>query len=91
MTESQQSPEQTRMLNVRRKNEKVWNLFRSNFKEKSINVKRKRVSSIIRSIIGTLEENELLNLTRVVSHTRNTEMSTIFKVKSLELIFVLLS
>ena len=82
MTESQGSPEHARILNVGRKNGKVWNFFRSNFEEKSINVKKKCVSSIIRSIIGrllrALGENELLNLMRVVSHTRNTEMSTIF-------------
>ena len=84
MTESQGSPERARILNLRRKNVKVWNFFCSNFGEKSKNAKKKRVSSIIRSIIGSgrffraLGENELLNLTRVVSHTRNTEMSTIF-------------
>ena len=82
MTESQGSPERSRILNVRRKNVKVWNFFCSNFGEKSINAKKKRVSSIILSIIGrllrALGENELLDLTRVVSHTRNTEMSTIF-------------
>ena len=80
MTESQGSPERARILNLRRKN--VWNFFCSNFGEKSKNAKKKRVSSIIRSIIGrffrALGENELLNLMRVVSHTRNTEMSTIF-------------
>ena len=80
MTESQGSPERARILNLRRKN--VWNFFFSNFGEKSKNAKKKRVSSIIRSIIGrffrALGENELLNLMRVVSHTRNTEMSTIF-------------
>ena len=82
MTESQGSPERARILNLRRKNVKVWNFFCSNFGEKSINTKKKRVSSIIRSIIRrllrALGENELLNLMRVVSHTRNTEMSTIF-------------
>ena len=82
MTESQGSPERARILNLRRKNVKVWNFFCSNFGEKSKNAKKKRVSSIIRSIIGRffrgLGENELLNLMRVVSHTRNTEMSTIF-------------
>ena len=82
MTESQGSPEHARILNVGRKNVKVWNFLHSNFEQKSLNVKRKYVSSRIRSIIGrllrALEENELLNLMRVVSHTRNTEMSTIF-------------
>lgn len=82
MTESQGSSEHARILNVRQKNGKVWNFFRSNFEEKSINVRRKCVSSIIRSIMGrllrALEENELLNLMRVVSHTRNSEMSAIF-------------
>ena len=82
MTESQGSPERARILNLRRKNVKVWNFFCSNFGEKSKNAKKKRVSSIIRSIIGrffrALGENELLNLMRVVSHTRNTEMRTIF-------------
>ena len=82
MTESQGSPERARILNLRCKNVKVWNFFCSNFGEKSKNAKKKRVSSIIRSIIGrffrALGENELLNLMGVVSHTRNTEMSTIF-------------
>ena len=82
MTESQESPEHARILNAGRKNGKVWNFFRSNFEEKSIIVKKKCVSSIIRSIVGrllrVLEENEFLNLMKVVSHNRNTEMSTIF-------------
>ena len=67
MTESQGSTEHAWILNVGRKNRKVWKFFRSNFEEKSLNVKWKCVSSIIRSIIGrllrALEENELLNLT----------------------------
>ena len=82
MTEFQKSPQHGRILNVGRKSGKVWNFFLSNFGEKSINAKKKCVSSIIRSIIGgllrALGENELLNFTRVVSHTSNTEMSTIF-------------
>ena len=71
MTESQGSPERARILNLRRKNVKVWKFFCSNIGEKSINTKKKRVSSIIRSIIGrllrALGENEVLNLMRVVS------------------------
>ena len=65
MTESQESPEHARILNVQ-KDGKVWNFFHSNFEEKSINVKKKCISSIIRSImrrlLRALEENELLNL-----------------------------
>ena len=64
MTESQGFPEQARILNLERKNLKVRNFFGLNFEEKSINAKEKRVSSIIRCIIGTLLRalggNELL-------------------------------
>ena len=48
------------------------------------------MSSIIRSIIRRFllifGENELLNIIRVVSHTNSTVKSTVFKVKSLQLV-----
>ena len=44
------------------------------------------IRSIIRRFLPIFGENELLNITRVVSHTNSTVKSTVFKVKSLQLV-----